>query len=95
MCYYCRETTAGHEAHCPCYRGSVAGFIKVGPTIKLGWKCPQCGRVYGPQVNECTYCNAKSIEDRLWGDNECDKGVKITTSCDNWVTWTGEPYGSS
>lgn len=22
-----------------------------------GWICPKCGRVYGPFINECPYCN--------------------------------------
>lgn len=24
-----------------------------------GWKCPVCGRVYGPFVRSCQHCNGK------------------------------------
>ena len=27
-----------------------------------GWICPKCGRVYGPNFFECTYCNNQITE---------------------------------
>ena len=26
-----------------------------------GWSCPQCGKVFGPEVQECFYCNATTV----------------------------------
>ena len=26
--------------------------------MKEGWVCPKCGRVYGPMMMTCAYCNA-------------------------------------
>lgn len=26
---------------------------------QLGWVCPKCGSVFGPNEGECRYCNAK------------------------------------
>ena len=23
-----------------------------------GWECPKCGRIFGPHVTECHYCNS-------------------------------------
>lgn len=23
----------------------------------FGWTCPKCGKVFGPSVQECVYCN--------------------------------------
>ena len=31
-------------------------FMKVGAL--QGWQCPQCGRIYGPFVQECYHCNS-------------------------------------
>lgn len=28
-----------------------------------GWRCPQCGKIYSPFVQECYHCNAKQTED--------------------------------
>lgn len=30
--------------------------FSVGPA-QMGWTCPRCHRVWGPTVNNCTYCN--------------------------------------
>jgi len=27
-----------------------------------GWKCPQCGKVYAPHIEECKHCNAKAVD---------------------------------
>jgi uncharacterized OB-fold protein len=27
------------------------------PTLTMGWQCPRCGNVYGPNHNECNNCN--------------------------------------
>ena len=26
-----------------------------------GWKCPQCGRVFAPWVQECPYCSGQYV----------------------------------
>ena len=28
-----------------------------------GWVCPKCGRVYGPDVQECWHCNEQAKHD--------------------------------
>ena len=28
--------------------------------MKEGWVCPKCGRIYGPMMMTCAYCNNKS-----------------------------------
>jgi len=28
--------------------------------MTTGWQCPQCGRVYSPEVTECAHCNANA-----------------------------------
>lgn len=33
--------------------------------IKMGWKCPECGTVYAPHVNECTRYHAP-INTYVW-----------------------------
>lgn len=25
----------------------------------IGWECPKCGRIWGPQIESCLYCNDK------------------------------------
>lgn len=35
-------------------------------TYQTGWVCPKCGRVYGPYVNECFYCNGRNFEIRYY-----------------------------
>jgi len=27
--------------------------------VLSGWQCPKCGRVWGPQVEGCSHCNAQ------------------------------------
>lgn len=27
--------------------------------MKEGWVCPRCGRIYGPMMMVCVYCNNK------------------------------------
>lgn len=27
--------------------------------MKEGWVCPKCGRIYGPMMMTCAYCNNK------------------------------------
>lgn len=38
----------------------MAGFDSINSEIKgfpsLGWKCPECGRVYSPTTPMCFYC---------------------------------------
>lgn len=37
-----------------CEPGEVNCEIKNSPS--LGWKCPECGRVYSPSTPMCFYC---------------------------------------
>jgi hypothetical protein len=30
---------------------------KAQPVTLVGWECPRCTRVYGPNALECDYCN--------------------------------------
>ena len=35
--------------------------------IEKPWMCPKCGRVYGPKVQECGYCNENvRIKEQRW-----------------------------
>lgn len=35
--------------------------------MKEGWVCPKCGRIYGPMMMTCDYCNNKiAIENENW-----------------------------
>jgi hypothetical protein len=55
--YYC--TICGQ------YHGHNTGGCGGTPThveqMLMGWKCPQCQRIYSPQTNECFWCNTISI----------------------------------
>ena len=37
--------------------------IRVSGTLKYGWVCPKCGRVYAPDVKECEHCNQEGEEE--------------------------------
>ena len=26
-------------------------------TMRKGWECPKCGRIWAPWVKDCSYCN--------------------------------------
>ena len=32
------------------------------PVVPLGWKCPECGKVYAPFVTECTQCGGEGYK---------------------------------
>jgi hypothetical protein len=54
-CFYCDGIvdTAGNICHtqwCNRPRGTWGAN-------QSGWQCPQCGRCYGPSVEECKPCN--------------------------------------
>lgn len=46
---------------------------------RCGWKCPSCGRVYSPDVKECSVCNV-----------DADKGVSY---CGGISTYPGTTIG--
>lgn len=37
-----------------------------------GWRCPQCGKIYSPFVQECYHCNTKINEDIYKATWICD-----------------------
>lgn len=37
-----------------------------------GWRCPLCGRIYSPLVQECYYCNQKLEVDTYKSTLLCD-----------------------
>lgn len=49
--------------------------------IKLGWKCPQCGKVYSPFVSECKHCNESY---RYIVLNHTSQDVYSSSSADNF-----------
>lgn len=43
-------------------------------SVKQGWECPKCERVYSPSMTMCSYCG----------------NDKVTTGTDVKITWTNE-----
>lgn len=31
-------------------------------TIRKGWECPKCGRIYSPYTTMCLYCNSDNVK---------------------------------
>jgi len=47
--------------------------------ITQGWQCPQCKRIFGPFVQECSHCNSDEFLN-------CG-GVTVKSSSDTvWIT---------
>ena len=49
QCSMCRAGTTG-------FTGSTTGFW----SWNYRWKCPECGSVYAPHIDECSRCNEKA-----------------------------------
>ena len=41
--------------------GYNIGDCEIKVHASLGWKCPECGRVYSPTTPMCFYCGNKAI----------------------------------
>lgn len=44
--------------------------------MKEGWVCPKCGRVYGPMMMTCAFCNNKISKENAENEEQCKE-----TSC--------------
>ena len=52
ICERCGCTAGRHAPDCPTQYTWPPAI-----TVPEGWVCPKCGRVYGPHVDGCWWCN--------------------------------------
>jgi hypothetical protein len=75
QCEACLQSTSGLcSAHqpfvtlLPVGRPTPWPFIQnpAGPSMAMGWKCPQCGNVHSPSVQTCPTCLVKTSVTVTW-----------------------------
>jgi hypothetical protein len=47
----------GMRSHNGAYHYTWCSKLKI--TLKEGWICPKCSKVWGPQIKECEDCNKR------------------------------------
>lgn len=50
-----------------------------GVRAKQGWQCPNCRRIYSPEMTECVHCN-KQCNRGTWGEVPRAKSTSETIS---------------
>lgn len=51
--------------------------------MKEGWVCPKCGRIYGPMMMTCAYCNNKITIENENGEKIKDVDARVEKMCKN------------